>query len=96
MSITGMDTVTRDESVGASAQPSARVGNAAIACTAIVVASFALLYREVIVKLVHDWATDDNYSHGFLIVPLSLFLAWERRTAASQPWLQTARDSRLR
>jgi exosortase len=42
-------------------------------------ASFAILYRHVIVKLVHDWATDDNYSHGFLIVPLALFLAWERR-----------------
>jgi exosortase len=42
-------------------------------------ASFAILYRHVIVKLVHDWATDDNYSHGFLIVPLALYLAWERR-----------------
>ncbi|MES1256475.1 MAG: exosortase A [Acidobacteriota bacterium] len=40
---------------------------------------FALLYRNVIVKLVHDWWTDDNYSHGFLIVPLALYLAWERR-----------------
>jgi len=42
-------------------------------------ASFAFLYRHVVVKLVHDWATDDNYSHGFLIVPLALYLAWERR-----------------
>jgi exosortase len=42
--------------------------------------SFALLYRHVIVKLVHDWATDDNYSHGFLIVPLACLFAWERRT----------------
>ena len=42
-------------------------------------ASFAILYRHVVVKLVHDWATDDNYSHGFLIVPIALYLAWERR-----------------
>jgi hypothetical protein len=35
-------------------------------------ASFAILYRHVIAKLVHDWATADNYSHGFLIVPLAL------------------------
>jgi exosortase len=40
---------------------------------------FALLYRNVIVKLVMDWYNDDNYSHGFLIVPLALYLAWERR-----------------
>ena len=41
--------------------------------------SAAFLYRRVVVKLVHDWATDGNYSHGFLIVPISLYLAWERR-----------------
>jgi exosortase len=50
-----------------------------IAQAVVILASFALLYRNVIVKLVHDWATDDNYSHGFLIVPIALFLAWERR-----------------
>ncbi len=44
-----------------------------------IVACFALLYRNVIVKLVNDWATDDNYSHGFLIIPIALYLAWERR-----------------
>ena len=41
--------------------------------------SFALLYRNVIAKLVYDWENDGNYSHGFLIVPLALYLAWERR-----------------
>src|SRR5438477_1381557 len=46
---------------------------------AVIVAGFAWLYRHVIVKLVHDWATDDNYSHGFLIVPIALYLVWERR-----------------
>jgi len=46
---------------------------------AAVLASFALLYRGVIAKLVYDWAHDDNYSHGFLIVPMAIYLAWERR-----------------
>ena len=31
------------------------------------------------VSLVSVWYTDDNYSHGFLIVPLASYLAWERR-----------------
>lgn len=39
---------------------------------------FGYLYAGVITKLVNDWSTDDNYSHGFLIVPIALFLAWER------------------
>jgi exosortase len=45
----------------------------------LLVASFWLLYRHVIQKLVSDWGTDDNYSHGFLIVPIAAYLAWERR-----------------
>jgi exosortase len=40
---------------------------------------FFLLYHTVITKLVHDWRTDDNYSHGFLIVPIALYFVWERR-----------------
>jgi exosortase len=43
-------------------------------------AGFILLYWEVIAKLVLAWYTDDNYSHGFLIVPLAAYLAWERRS----------------
>src|SRR5262245_24478951 len=50
------------------------------ALVALVLASFALLYRNVLGKLVSDWATDDNYSHGFLIIPIALYLAWERRS----------------
>ena len=47
----------------------------------LLLVSAGVLYRHVVVKLVHDWATDGNYSHGFLIVPLSLWLTWERRAA---------------
>jgi exosortase len=50
----------------------------ALAAAATVFA-FGLLYRHVLVKLVHDWATDGNYSHGFLIVPAALYFTWERR-----------------
>ena len=44
-----------------------------------VVAAAALLYFGVISGLVDDWANDDNYSHGFLIVPLAAYFAYERR-----------------
>jgi exosortase len=40
---------------------------------------FAFLYRSVIGNLVHDWYIDDNYSHGFLIVPITFYFVWERR-----------------
>ena len=41
--------------------------------------SFWLLYGAVVRHLVHDWMRDENYSHGFLIVPLALYFVWERR-----------------
>jgi len=46
---------------------------------AIVGAAFAAVYWHVIAKLVYDWMNDGNYSHGFLIVPIAGYLAWERR-----------------
>lgn len=50
-----------------------------VAGLALLIAGFAVLYSKVVVKLVSDWAADDNYSHGFLIVPLAAHFAWERR-----------------
>jgi exosortase len=40
-----------------------------------------LVYWAVIAGLIDAWSTDDNYSHGFFIVPLAAYFAWERRRA---------------
>ncbi len=61
----------------------------------LALASFAVLFADVARSLVSDWATDDNYSHGFLVVPIALYLAWERRgawhrTPAGGSWLGLA------
>jgi len=45
----------------------------------LVVLAGAWLYRGTISGLVDDWAHDDNYSHGFLIVPVAAYFVWERR-----------------
>jgi exosortase len=39
------------------------------------------LYHSVLSSLVRQWASDDNYSHGFFVLPLAIFFAWERRHA---------------
>jgi len=39
------------------------------------------MYGGVVSSLVKQWASDDNYSHGFFVVPLAVFFAWERRKA---------------
>jgi exosortase len=50
-----------------------------LAAAVLAFVGFGVLYSEVIPKLITDWANDDNYSHGFLIVPIAAYLAWERR-----------------
>ncbi|HYB95197.1 MAG TPA: exosortase A [Vicinamibacterales bacterium] len=52
-----------------------------LTAVALVLAGMALVYWPVITGLVSAWNTDDNYSHGFFIVPLALYFAWERRRA---------------
>jgi exosortase D (VPLPA-CTERM-specific) len=37
------------------------------------------LYAAVAPALVRQWANDDDYTHGFLILPLALYFAWEGR-----------------
>jgi exosortase len=45
----------------------------------LVILPCAWLYAPVVAKLVNDWIHDENYSHGFLIVPLAAFFAWRGR-----------------
>jgi exosortase len=42
-------------------------------------AAFAFAYFDVFVWLFDDWELDGNYSHGWLIVPMAAYMAWERR-----------------
>jgi len=46
---------------------------------ALVGSGLLLAYWPVMAGLVDAWSTDDNYSHGFFIVPLAAYFAWERR-----------------
>jgi len=52
---------------------------AVLTAGALLVLSFVLLYSHVLSKLIHDWAANENYSHGFLVIPLAMYFAWERR-----------------
>lgn len=45
----------------------------------VLTAFFFLLYQPVIFHLVSDWSTDDNYSHGYIVPFMSLYLIWEKR-----------------
>ena len=43
-------------------------------------------YSQLGVGLIAQWASDANYSHGFLIPPLAVYFAWQQRhLLAAQP-----------
>jgi exosortase len=42
-----------------------------------------LVYLPVVTSLVRQWASDDNYSHGFLVVPFAAYFGWMRRRELS-------------
>jgi exosortase len=50
-----------------------------VVALALIALGFAALYWGVVARLMRDWSNDDNYSHGFLIVPIAAYFVWERR-----------------
>jgi exosortase len=56
------------------------VGSANLWALATVVVLGAL-YADVFPRLVRQWAAEEDYTHGFLILPLALYFVWERREA---------------
>jgi len=38
------------------------------------------IYYQVVGKLVSDWYTNPDFSHGFLVVPFALYVLWDKRT----------------
>ena len=45
----------------------------------VLVVLMAALYAQVLVDMGRDWWTEPSLSHGLLIPPLALYLAWMRR-----------------
>jgi exosortase len=45
----------------------------------VVAVPFGLLYLHAGQTLVSDWSSDPNFSHGFLIPPIALYMAWMNR-----------------
>lgn len=60
--------------------PDAAASSRMTAGAALVAAAAVLwLYQEALAGLVRQWADDQDYSHGFFVLPLAAFFVWERR-----------------
>ena len=62
----------------------ARIPRAGVWAPAIVGAAMAAVYLPVLSSLVRQWASDDNYSHGFIVLPFAAYFAWRQRDALAR------------
>lgn len=60
-------------------QNSNRYRPALVAATCGVALAFLLSYGASFLALVDKWSQDPNYSHGFFVIPIALYILWERR-----------------
>ncbi len=49
---------------------------ATIAQIILILGGFCFLYAHAIQTLISDWSVDPNFSHGFLIPPIALYMVW--------------------
>jgi len=47
--------------------------------TGILLLAFIVVFLPTWQKLINSWSSSDDYSHGFLIVPLCLYILWQKR-----------------
>jgi exosortase len=61
-----------------------------LAAMAIIGLAVLAAYAPNVIDLIGKWNSDPNYSHGFLVVPIALAIAWVRRAEISAvrlaPW----------
>ena len=63
----------------AAGTPAPRRRLEAYALLLLLLGSFTLAYWPTLEGLVGAWSNSDDYSHGFIILPLSVFIAWQKR-----------------
>lgn len=51
----------------------------------ILIGLMILASIQILLQLVSDWWTDDNYSHGLLVIPVSIYLFWTSRSQLVLP-----------
>jgi exosortase len=50
-----------------------------VLCWGGTISTFIFAYSYVLVGLFTSWYQSDDYSHGFAIIPISLYVAWSKR-----------------
>lgn len=61
---------------------------ASATATAILVVSFIISYSPVWKDLVTQWYNSDDYSHGFFILPICLYILYQKKTTLARTFIK--------
>ncbi|MDY6950003.1 MAG: exosortase [Thermodesulfobacteriota bacterium] len=64
--------------------PKPRFNRTAVSLTIGVIMAFFIAYFPVWKRLVQAWLGSEEYSHGFFVVPLSLYVLWRKKELLSE------------
>lgn len=63
---------------------------APLLAAALAVAGILVVYAETVASIVSIWYRSETFAHGYIVVPICLWLAWRKRDAIAatpaQPW----------
>lgn len=60
-----------------------KIDAASIVLIVLAVSGYALIFYPVWIGLIKLWLSSEEYSHGFFIVPIALFIAWQKKSTLS-------------
>ncbi len=61
-----------------------RYGKSNIISIGLIAGCFLLIFYPEITGLIKAWSRSDEYSHGFLIFPISLYIIWSKKEVLSK------------
>lgn len=67
----------------------ARENRSLVVLSGVLLLAFVFVFLPTWQNLVRVWSSSDDYSHGFLIVPLSLFIVWLKRDEFSKATIRS-------
>jgi exosortase len=70
--------------------PAYRTDSRVLLAAALITGALVLVFWQVFVRLFDAWTNDGNYSHGWLIIPLAAYFAWERRAQFASTPIQSS------
>lgn len=84
-----MATGVQTEGEGAQAGRTGLPPNAVVASTLVMIAAAFAIYGPILYWMVIHWQISEDYSHGFLIAPLAVYFAYERRKKLKRAVIET-------